>query len=450
MFRKLESRMNRQEWMAMACGLILALTPGLARAQASSPTSSNVPILASGQMPSTSPRDDVEMTNVFKGTISVGSFFDDNAVIGAAPRQWNLNYLITPSFDFEETRPRLDWGLTYAPGFIKSQNLPNRNLFSQDFGGHFTWLPSPHTSLSAQQTYVRSNNPFQQSATTPGPTISPNQTIFFPSLLQTSILSNAEYSYQFAEHSSIGLGGSFASERFDTTPKSGPTQSLIRSQIASGNAYYSHQFSERNQLGVQYEGQVLRFPARDARTTTHTFLFFDEMKLTPNATFTVYGGPEYSLTANQVVVNLGFIVITIPVRSNQWHTAAGAIYSWTGQRLAVTLNYTRRISDGGGLVGAVELNAGTATLSWRLTGRWSLTSTLTGADNQLLAIKTGQSELRTYSARAGTQYQLSRNLALEMSYERLNETGGFAGFPIGNHDLAAASITYSFLKPLGR
>lgn len=442
--------MNRQEWMAIACGLILALMPGLARAQATGPTSSNVPILASGQMPSTNPRDDVEMSNIFEGTISVGSFFDDNAAIGTVPRQWNLNYSITPSLEFEETRPRLDWGLKYAPGFVKSQNLSNRNLFSQNFGGHFTWLPSPHTSLSAQQTYIRSNNIFQQSATTPGPTISPNQTIFFPSLLQTSILSNAEYSYQFAEHSSIGLGGSFASARVDTTPKSGPTQSLIRSQTASGNAYYSHQFSEQNQLGAQYVAQVLRFPANNARTTTHTFLLFDEMKLTPNTTFTIYGGPEYSLTANQVVINLGFITITIPVRANQWHTAGGAIYNWTGQRLAVTLNYTRRISDGGGLVGAVELNAGTAKFRWRLANRWSLTSTLTGADNQLLAVKSAQNELRTYSARAGMQYQLSKDLAMEMSYERLNETGGFAGFPIGNHDLAAASITYSFFKPLGR
>lgn len=442
--------MDRPEWMAMACAVILALTPGLARAQATGPTSSNVPILVSGQMPSTNPREDVEMPNVFKGSISVGSFFDDNAVIGASPRQWNLNYMITPSFDFEETRPRLDWGLTYSPGFTKSQNLSNRNLFSQSFGGHFTWLPSAHTSLSAQQTYIRSNNIFQQSATTPGPTISPNQTIFFPSLLRTSILSNAEYSYQFGEHSSIGLGGSFASQHFDTTPKSGPTQSLIRSQVASGNAYYSHQFSARNQLGVQYVAQVLRFPANNARTTTHTFLLFDEMQLTPNTTFTVYGGPEYALTANQVVINLGFITITIPVRANQWHPAAGAIYSWTGQRLAATLDYTRRISDGGGLVGAVELNAGTARISWRLASRWSLSSTLAGADDTLLAVQNAQNELRTYSAGVGVEHQLSKNLKMEVGYERLNETGGFAGFPIGNHDAAYGSITYSFMKPLGR
>jgi len=442
--------MNRG-WIAMLGGLVFALTPGVVRSQATGPTTSNVPILASGQMPATNPREDVELANVFKGSVSAGVFFDDNAAIGAVPRQWNLNYSIMPSFEFEETRPRLDWGLTYAPGFVKSQNLSNRNLFSQNFGGHFTWLPSPHTQLSAQENYIRSNNLFQQSsATSPGPTISPNPTIFFPSLLQTSTLSNAEFSYQFSEHSSIGVGGSFASQHFDTTPKSGPSTSLIRSQIASGNVYYSHQLSAENQLGVQYALQVLRFPANDARTTTHTFLFFEEAKLTPNTTLTVYGGPEYSLTFNQAVINLGFIVITIPVRANQWHAAGGVIYSWTGQRLAATLNFTRRISDGGGLVGAVELNAGTAQISWRLAKRWSLTSALAGADDTLLAVQSAQNELRTYSARVGVEHQLSRNLAMEMGYERLNETGGFAGFPIGNHDTAYGSITYSFMKPLGR
>ncbi len=441
--------MNRG-WIAMLCGLVFALTPGVVRGQATGPTTSNVPILASGQMPATNPREDVELSNVFKGSISAGLFFDDNAAIGTVPRQWNLNYSIMPSLDFEETRSRLDWGLTYAPGFVKSQNLSNRNLFSQNFGGHFIWLPSPHTTLSAQQNYIRSNNVFQQSVTSPGPTISPNQTIFFPSLLRTSILSNAEFSYQFSEHSSIGVGGSFASQHFDTTPKSGPSTSLIHSQIASGNVYYSHQFSARNKLGVQYAAEVLRFPANNARTTTHTFLLFDEARLTPNTTLTVYGGPEYSLTFNQAVINLGFIVITIPLHANQWQAAGGVIYAWTGQRLAVSLDYTRRTSDGGGLAGAVKLNAGTARISWRLANRWSLVSTLAGADDTLLAVQNAQNELRTYSARVGVEHQLSKNLAMEMSYGRLNETGGFSGLPIGNHDVAYGSITYSFMKPLGR
>ena len=434
----------------MVCGLFLSLTPGLAYAQSTGPTTSNVPILVSGQLPPTTPGEDVELTNIFKGSVTVGSFFDDNAQIGAVPRQWNVSYFVTPSLTFDETRPRLDWGLTYAPGFVKSQNLSYRNQFSQKFGGHFTWLPSRHTSLSAQQSYIRSNNPFQQFGTPSGPNVSPNQTIYLPSLLQVSLLSNAEYSYQFSERSSVGLGGSFASQHSNTTPHSGPATSLIRSQVATGNAYYSHQFSARNQLGVQYEIQDLRFPVNDARTTTHTFQLFDQMKITPNTNFTVYGGPEYSLTFNQVQLNLGFIVITIPVRANAWHASGGVMYSWTGQRAAVSLNYMRRISDGGGLVGAVSLNAGTADFSWRLTNRWSLTSGLAGADDQLLAVQSAQNELRTYSARVGLERRLSKNFSMDMSYERLNQTGGFAGLPIGNHDLASASLVYSFLKPLGR
>lgn len=443
--------MNRRGWIAMACAFIVTLTPRVASAQSSSTTQSNVPVLASGQLPTATPGEDEKLTNVFQGSVMVGSYFDDNAVLGAAPRQWDLAYIISPSLSFRETLPRLDWGLTYTPGFIKSQNVSYRNQFTQNFGGNFTWRVSRHGTLSAQQDYLRSNNPFQQLATNPGPTVTPNQTIFLPSVRQTSILSNALYSYQFSERSSFGVGGSFNSQHFDTTPRAGPTRSLIYAQVVSGKAYYSHQLSARNQLGFEYDGKVLRFPAANARTTTHTFLVFEELQLTPNTNLTLYGGPQYALTSNQVELNLGFILITIPIKANQWNGSGGVIYSWTGQRLAVVLNYSRGISDGGGLVGAVKLNAGTADFTWKLTKRWRMTSSLAGADDQLLAAQqNSQNELRTYSASLGLARQLSKNVSINMSYERLNQTGGFAAFPVGNHDLADVSITYSFMKPLGR
>lgn len=439
----------------MAGGFLLLLLPSVTFAQTSGTTSSNVPVLASGQLPSPVPSDDVELKNVFQGSISAGAFYDSDAVLGNVPSgsgvtHWDLGYEVSPRIMFTETLPRLTWGLTYAPGITISQNLLYRDQFSQNFGGHFTWLATPHSTLSVQQDYTRSNNPFQQFATTPGPIISPNQSIFLPSLLRTSILSNAVYSYQFTAHSSFGLSGSFNSERYNTTPHSGPTTSLIFSQMASGAAYFAHQFSARNQLGFQYGAQVLRFPGANARTTTHTFLIFDDMKLTPNTSLTLYGGPEYSLTSNQVELNLGFVIITIPVKANQWNYAAGAIYSWTGQRLAAVINYSRRISNGGGLVGAVNLNSGTASFRLRLTKRWNLNSSLMGADDQLLAVQSGQQGLLRYSASLGLGRQLSKNVSVNMSFERLNQTGGFAGLAAGNHDLAFASISYSFLKPLGR
>src|SRR5260370_9977167 len=106
----------------------------------------------------------------------------------------------------------------------------------------------------------------------------------------------------------FGMGGSFDLERYSNTSHSGTTTSLINSQIASGQAYIAHQFSPRNQLGFQYGAQVLKFQQANARTTTHSFSIFDDMKLTPNSKLTVYVGPEDSLTSNQVVLNLGFIL----------------------------------------------------------------------------------------------------------------------------------------------
>ncbi len=441
--------MNGRGLIRVAIVLVLAMTPGVAGAQATSNTS-NIPVLPSGQLPAAVPGEDVALTNVFEGSIDVSTRYDDNVTPSAANRVWDLGYGVSPRIAFTETRPRLDWGLRYAPGFLISQNLTYRNQFSQDFGGHFTWRATEHSTLTAEQTYVRSNNAFQSSSSSPGPIGGPNQTIFIPNLLRTTVSSNVLYSNQFNEHSSFGLGGTFNDEHYDTTPHSGPAKSLVYSQAVSGHAYVSHELSARNQLGVQYTGQVLRFPGADARTTTHSFLIFEELKPTPNTTFTVYGGPEYSLTFNQVQINLGFVVITIPVRENEWNSAGGVIYSWTGQRMAVVLNYSRRISDGGGLVGAVKLNSGTAELSWHMAKRWDLRSRLAAADDQLLASQSARNELLMYSAELGLTRQLSKNVSMSLSYERLNETGGFAAFPVGNHDLAFASVTYSFLKPLGR
>lgn len=429
-----------------AIGFLLMMVPGIARAQAAP----NVPVLASGQLPPAVPGTDVEVANVVEGSIQVGTNYDDNAVLGASPRQWDIGYNISPSITFRETLPRFDWSLRYGPGFTKSQNLTYRSQVTQNFGGQFTWRTSKHSELSVQQTYIRGTNPFDQSYTQPGPTLGTNNTIYVPGLRRTTILSNGEFSDQLSEHTIVGFGGSFHHEGYDSTPQSGQTRSLVQSQSATGNAYISHQLSARNQLGFQYVAQVLRFPVANARTTTHSFLVSEQLNFSPRSVLSVYAGPEYSQTFNQVVLNLGFIIITIPVNANQWSASGGVIYNWTGQRVAVALHYSRGISDGGGLVGAVSLNTGTATATWKLTERWILTTSIGGGDDQLLAVKTGQNEMLTYSANAALSRRLSRNLTMNVNYERHNATGSLGNLPIGNHDLVYGSITYSFMKPLGR
>ena len=116
----------------------------------------------------------------------------------------------------------------------------------------------------------------------------------------------------------------------------------------------------------------------------------------------------------------------------------------------MVLNYSRRISNGGGLTGAVELDGGSADFSWKLTDRWSLRLDLAGANNQLLGVTTGQSRLLTYSASVGLRREILRNTYMNLFFQRLNQTGGILGFSTGNHDMAGVSFECRFAKPLGR
>lgn len=436
-------------WTAAGC-LILGLA-GNVWAQGSRTASSNVPVVASGQLPSSTPTSNAELANTYTLGLTAGTHFDDNAVVNAHPRQWDLGYVLFPSVEFTEIRPRLDWSVRYAPGVDISQNLLYKDHLSQQLNGHFAWMVSPHGLLSAQEYFIVTTDPFRQLGGTasPGPTIAPNEGPFIPNLRRTSTLTNALYSYRLTEHSSFGIGGNFMISKFDNTPKHGPTTTLINSQRSSGEAYFNHQFSQREALGVQYGIQVLRFPRFDARTTSHTILIFDQLTISPRSTFTIYGGPEYADTFNQVVLNLGLFVLTIPVKSQQWSGAGGVLYNWTGDRLGLTLDFKRGVSDGGGLVGAVELNSGQANISWRLSRRWTLESTLGGSSSVLLATQTNQG-LLTYSERVQLSQLITHNLSMHWFYGRLNQTGGFGTFPVANHDFAGASLTYSVQRPIGR
>lgn len=445
--------MNLSKLARMIVGLLFLLAPKFALGQQSGAlgtTTSNIPVLASGQLPSVTPASEEAPTNVFSGGITLGGNYDDNVEVDASSRVWDIEYMVMPHISFEETHRRIAWGLSYTPGVELSQRLLSRNLFAQRFGGHLVWRTSPHGILSAQQYYLVTMNPFEGFAdTSPGPTISPNETLYIPNVRRTLLLSNVLYSYQSSARTTMGVGGTFELQKYDDTPQSGPTTALIHSQVASGEAYIAYQFTPRNQIGFQYGLQVLRFPQVDGRTTTHSFLVFDQMNLSSQTRLTLYGGPEYSLTSNEIVLNLGFVFVSLPVNATKWTGAGGVIYNWTGDHLAAAIDFSRRVSDGGGLVGAVELTYGRAELAWRFSRNWSLTSGILGADNQLLAVTNGNDELRTYSGQIGLHRQLGRTVGIRTFYERLNETGSFNGLSIGNRDIVGVSLDYSFMKPLG-
>src|SRR5260370_28122952 len=121
---------------------------------------------------------------------------------------------------------------------------------------------------------------------------------------------------------------------------------------------------------------------------------------------------------NEVALNAGFGILNIPIRQNTLSWSGGAIYKMTGRRGAMVLNYSHGVSDGGGVTGAVELNAGSAHFNWQLSPNWSMKMDLMAADSQLLSAQSGGPDFRSHSSTVrrgcaifdrGPHHELPRN-----------------------------------------
>src|SRR5216683_559717 len=438
--------------MQLAAGLFFLLMPGTLCAQFAGP---NVPMVASGQMPGAVPQDEANGSNIFSASFAVAARYDDSAIVSSAGKRSDIDYSFRPNFSLVQTFPRFDYGLSYSPGFDTSEHGFFGEQFTNVFNGHFTWLLSKHSSFSVQQNYVLSTDPFQQFGsqpftTAPGPVVAPNPSVFLTNVRRTSNFSQAHYSYQPSQHTTVGLSGNYGLSHFGSTSSSPTNATLLGFQTVSGQAYVFQQITPRNQLGIQYSGSVLKFQQVSARTTTHSFSVFDEVRLTQNTNLSLYGGPQYALIFNQANLNLGFAILQIPIRENSVSWSGGAIYRMTGRRGAMVLNYSHGVSDGGGLTGAVVLNTGSAHFDWKLSPNWNMRMDLAAADNQLLTVKTGTTELRTYSATAGFSRRIYKNISMDLFFERLNQAGNIRGLSSGNHNLAGVSISYDFSRPIGR
>src|SRR5260370_25501979 len=105
----------------VGAGLFFLLTAGVLCAQAIDPGQQNVPLIASGQMPTVMPGDGISPTNLFTATVVLGATFDDKAIIGVPTPSSDIRYDISPTLAFVQTLLRIGWGGSYGPGTDISQ-----------------------------------------------------------------------------------------------------------------------------------------------------------------------------------------------------------------------------------------------------------------------------------------------------------------------------------------
>jgi hypothetical protein len=393
-------------------------------------------------------------SNLLMGSMEVGAAYDDNVLATPSNHISDVSYLILPSIDIGQTRERWNWDFGYSPGFTINQRVVERNEATHDLHMLFAYRVSPHVTAEVLENFQKSNSLFSgvlgsATATGPGPLQQPNTSGITPFANRTGNTTGLDLVYQFSASSLVGASGNFYLVNY-TTPSNftGEARALINSRSWGGNAFYAHRFSNRHWAGVTYNFQRLLFDP-GYRTDVSRPLLFYSISAGSQVTFSVWAGPEQTTS---VIPSALAPVMGGGSSETHWGVAGGADLSWEGKRTGARVGYTRQTSDGGGLAQAVRLQQISGEIREALTQRWSVNAGLGYARNNPLNLANGLSSYRSWMGTGGFDYKLTDNLGLGLRYGRDQLQYGNSGSSgsWSNRNRAWFSVSYSFLRPLGR
>jgi hypothetical protein len=363
-------------------------------------------------------------------------------------------FFAQPAIAFRQTLPTANWTLSYTPGVSISQHATDTSQFTHNLAADGLWKPTSRLTLHARQDYSISTNPFEtvgRVALLPdlGGYFGPNYDGVIPSSRRTAIVSSADINYRMTAHTSIGITGGYQQFNYDTVDSSQlPASYLVNSTVINGSIYVSDQISRKQTLGVQLAyTDIYSYSSQESRVQAPAVLLFDTIKLSQHSTLTVFAGPEYSRSATEIVI---VAPLQATVSQRDWHPSAGVTYVWSGTQDALTLQFSRRISTGGGLMNANIMTFGSAAFRSRLTKRWTSEARVS-VDNQDEIDLTNQSTyFRTVWAGGSLTREVNRNFSLRVDGAYVRQTGAGIGFMPGDHGLVQITADFHFLKGLGR
>ena len=416
------------------------------------------PALLVGDASSLSFSTELERSNYLRGGISVGATYDDNAASSATNRIGDFSYSILPNIQLDQTRSRLHWTLGYLGGFTANQRLSERNQGSHNLNGALQYRLSPHIDLRLSDSFLDTTGflqQFENGLGTPvtGPINQPNQTLITPLAKNMNNTASADVSYQFSADDVIGGGGTFYDSHFRDLPAgSGP---LLDTSTRSADVHYNHRFTARNWTGLTYKFQRLAGSGQNA-TLTHSLLLSHTIYLQQHMTLAFFAGPEYTeLETVTVTANIAPPVISFAIVTNneqQLSVSAGTSFGWQSALTSIHLDATRKVTDGGGVLGVVELNSFGGGIRRQLTKTTTVDlNAVYGRNRELGSIAAGNTPLTSASGGVGFEQRLAANLVLRLGYGRDYQKGSTIS-PLGsiNHNRGSISISYNFTRPMGR
>jgi hypothetical protein len=389
-----------------------------------------------------------EQPNYLRGGVTFNTAYSDNVLGGITPTPVSdESYSVWPTLAIDQTRSRLHWMLSYAPGFTFYEHTSSRNEADQNLALDVQYRLSPHVTVTLHDGFQRTSNVFNQpdeglAFAVTGSAQSENNALIAPIADRLSNVGGAEITYQFSANAMVGASGTFSNLHY---PDPAQVPGLYDAASRAGSAFYSHRFSQRNYVGITYQYQeLLSYASGPANETqTHGAYLFYTFYSSPAFSFSLFGGPQY-YTAGVQFAGIGVAMIS-PAQS--WAPAAGASLNWQARRSSVAASYSHSVSGGGGLVGAVELDSANVAARRQITRNLSAAVAAAYGNNGVLALATlGGHSL---AASAAVQRQAGEHFNVQAGYTRLHQDYAFfAANPDSNREWVA--ISYQFARPLGR
>jgi hypothetical protein len=399
-------------------------------------------------------------TNFIAGGMSVGASYDDNLLSSSTTPVGGFIYNVLPHISLNLSRPRLLWSLAYGGGFTVNQRFSAYNQGSHHADFDLRYRLSPHVNVRLRNSYSISTGFFDQlqgnslAGSSTGLVQQPNLTVITPLARHNDENGSAEITYQFSASDMVGASGTFYDSRFRNVPAG--AGALVDTRTEEGDGFYSHRFSARNWSGIAYKFQHLTFNPAIEQVDTHSILLFHTIYLKPRMALSFFAGPEYSNLNTQIVstvVSVPLItVVSVPSTRQTWSGSGGASFSWQGEHTSISFGGARKVSDGGGLLSAVEITSVSGAMRRQVSPSATVGFGLIYGNDRQLSNISAASKLKSASGSVSWEQHIGRSISANFGYGRdfQQQSGKTLAAADANHNRGWITLDYNFTHPLGR
>ncbi len=382
--------------------------------------------------------DALEQNNLALG-LGFEAAYDDNT-FDNIPAQGEGQFSIAPRVAWNITRPRWNSVLDYNGRITRGTRFDFYNRASDTLNASFGYSFSKSLSITASDYFIRSVDPWYSSGAIYG---GANPSYLGPPALRLTNGVSAEVDYRLNARSGVTIGGDFYISRFSDIPQA----SLYDSNSAVGRAGYHRQVSPRLTVGSSYDYSKITSPS-GYTTVSQRIMATGQYAFTPHMKLSGFIGPDHVYNS----FLLPFFIYLIPIHTAEWSWAGGGSYTWSTSRMTMSLNGSRQVSNGGGLIGNVWLTEFGGQIQRRLSRNYTGTARATNTLNKRLVPQSGQYLNARYLLVGGEiSRTIGRDFSVRLAYDRMEARSGYIlGDPLIGRNRVTLSINYLFTHPLGR